>query len=75
MKSEQELPEYLTLKEVSQMLKVHPNTLRAWDNNGTLRAVRIGAKKIRRYLRLDIDEFIKQSSKEQNDKKSQTNFN
>ena len=46
------------------MLKVHPNTLRAWDNNGTLRAVRIGAKKIRRYLRLDIDEFIKQSSKE-----------
>ena len=64
MKSEKELPEYLTLQEVSQMLKVHPNTLRAWDNNGTLRAVRIGAKKIRRYRRSDIDEFIKQSSKE-----------
>ena len=45
MKSEQELPEYLALQEVSQMLKVHPNILRTWDNNGTLKAVRIGAKK------------------------------
>ena len=45
MKSEQELPEYLTLQEISQMLKVHPNTLRTWDNNGTLKAVRIGTKK------------------------------
>lgn len=45
MKSEQELPEYLTLQEISQMLKVHPNTLRTWDNNETLKAVRIGAKK------------------------------
>lgn len=64
MKSEQELPEYLTLQEISQMLKVHPNTLRTWDNNGTLKAVRIGVKKIRRYRRSDIDKFIKQSSKE-----------
>ena len=58
MKSEKELPEYLTLHEVSQMLKVHPNTLRAWDNNGTLKAVRIGAKKIRRYRKTDIDSFV-----------------
>ena len=58
MKSEKELPEYLTLQEVSQMLKVHPNTLRAWDNNGTLKAVRIGAKKIRRYRKTDIDSFV-----------------
>lgn len=58
MKSEQELPEYLTLQEVSQMLKVHPNTLRTWDNNGTLKAVRIGAKKIRRYRKVDIDNFV-----------------
>ena len=49
MKSEQELPEYLTLQEVSRMLKVHPNTLRVWDKNGALQAVRIGVKRIRRY--------------------------
>ena len=40
------------------MLKVHPNTLRAWDNNGTLKAVRIGAKKIRRYRKVDIDNYV-----------------
>ena len=62
MKSEQELPEYLTLPEVSQMLKVHPNTLRAWDKNGTLQAVRIGVKRIRRYRKSDVDDFIRKSS-------------
>lgn len=45
MKSEQELPEYLALQEVSQILKVHPNALRTWGNNGTLKMVQIGAKK------------------------------
>lgn len=64
MKSEKELPEYLTLQEVSQMLKVHPNTLRAWDNNGTLRAVRIGTKRIRRYRKSDVGAFIEKSMSE-----------
>jgi len=26
-----ELSEYLTLKQVSELLNVHPNTLRNWD--------------------------------------------
>lgn len=62
MKSEEELTEYLTLREVSQMLKVHPNTLRTWDKNGTLQAIRIGAKRIRRYRKADVENFIKKSS-------------
>ncbi|MCJ1966641.1 helix-turn-helix domain-containing protein [Candidatus Nanosynbacter sp. TM7-087] len=62
MKSEQELPEYLTLQEVSRMLKVHPNTLRVWDKNGALQAVRIGVKRIRRYRKSDVDDFIRKSS-------------
>lgn len=62
MKSEQKLPEYLTLQEVSRMLKVHPNTLRAWDKNGVLQAVRIGVKRIRRYRKSDVDDFIRKSS-------------
>ncbi|MBQ2623431.1 helix-turn-helix domain-containing protein [Candidatus Saccharibacteria bacterium] len=61
MKSEKDLPEYLTLQEVSRMLKVHPNTLRAWDKNGTLKAVRIGVKRIRRYQRTDVENFISKS--------------
>lgn len=64
MKCEQdEVEKYLTLTEVSELLNVHPNTLRNWDANGTLKATRIGVKKVRRYLKADIDKFIELSNK------------
>lgn len=64
MKSEQnEEDKYLTLAEVSELLKIHPNTLRNWDANGTLKATRIGIKKVRRYRKSDIDKFIAESNK------------
>lgn len=63
MKSEKELPEYLTLQEVSQMLKVHPNTLRAWDKSGALKAVRIGTKRIRRYKKSKILDFMSEGER------------
>jgi excisionase family DNA binding protein len=53
------IPELITLKEACEILKVHPNTLRAWDNKGILKAVRIGIKKVRRYRKEDIERFIK----------------
>lgn len=56
-----ELPEYLTLSEVSKMLKVHPNTLRNWDKSGTLKPIRIGERKIRRYKKEDVLRFLKQN--------------
>ncbi len=52
------MEELLTLKETAQILKVHPNTLRLWDNKGVLKAVRIGIKKIRKYRKKDIENFI-----------------
>jgi len=55
-----ELSEYLTLRQVSELLKVHPNTLRNWDRNGTLKAIRIGEKKIRRYKKENIIKFMEQ---------------
>lgn len=64
MKCEQkEEDKYLTLTEVSKLLKIHPNTLRNWDANGTLKATRIGVKKVRRYRKSDIDKFIAESNK------------
>lgn len=64
MKCEQkEEDKYLTLTEVSRLLKIHPNTLRNWDANGTLKATRIGVKKVRRYRKSDIDKFIAESNK------------
>ncbi|MDO4507885.1 MAG: helix-turn-helix domain-containing protein [Candidatus Saccharibacteria bacterium] len=60
---ENEQDKYLTLTEVSRLLNIHPNTLRNWDTNGTLKATRIGVKKVRRYLKSDIDKFIENSNK------------
>jgi excisionase family DNA binding protein len=48
------MPEYLTIKQASEILQVHPNTLRNWDKNGMLKAVRIGVRKDRRYKRQDV---------------------
>ncbi|MFZ1323889.1 MAG: helix-turn-helix domain-containing protein [Candidatus Saccharimonadales bacterium] len=58
MNKKNDLPEYLTLKEVSSVLKVHENTLRNWDRNGTLKAIRIGGRRIRRYKKEDIIKFM-----------------
>ncbi len=57
----EELSEYLTLKQVSELLKVHPNTLRNWDKNGTLKPIRIGERKIRRYKKEDVIKFLESS--------------
>lgn len=54
------LSEYLTLSEVSKLLKVHPNTLRNWDKNGTLKPIRIGERKLRRYKKEDVQKFLGQ---------------
>ncbi len=52
-------PKLLTLKQVSELLNCHPNTLRKWDASGYLKAVRIGTRRDRRYRREDIQRFIK----------------
>jgi excisionase family DNA binding protein len=57
----QELPELLSLKEASEILKCHPNTLRQWDNKGILKAVRFGERQDRRYRKEDILKFIKKN--------------
>lgn len=55
-----ELPEYLAMQEVVKILKVHPNTLRNWDNDGTLKAIRIGKRNIRRWKKSDVIKFMEQ---------------
>jgi len=48
------LPEILTMKQVCELLNVHSNTLRNWDNKGILKAIRFGTRKDRRYKKSDI---------------------
>ncbi len=63
MTEKKELPEYLTLKEVTGLLKVHENTLRNWDREGRLKAIRIGGRHIRRWKKEDVLKFLEESSK------------
>ncbi|HAT74146.1 MAG: Transcriptional regulator, MerR family [Candidatus Moranbacteria bacterium GW2011_GWF2_36_839] len=58
MKKSKNLPEILTLKEVCEVLNCHPNTLRNWDNEGTLKAIRFGKRGDRRYHKKDIEKLI-----------------
>jgi len=48
------LPDVLTLKQACEILNCHPNTLRNWDNQGTLKAIRFGKRGDRRYKKEDI---------------------
>ncbi|OGH42270.1 MAG: hypothetical protein A3H79_01695 [Candidatus Levybacteria bacterium RIFCSPLOWO2_02_FULL_36_8b] len=39
------LPRLLNINQVAKILGVVPTTLRRWDNNGRLKAIRIGNKR------------------------------
>ena len=52
--------EIITLAEACEILGLHPNTLRKWDNKGFLKAIRFGPRKDRRYRKSDILKVLKQ---------------
>jgi len=59
---DESLTRLLRINEAARLLGVHPATLRRWDIEGKLRAVRIGERRRvgdRRYRLEDIQKFIK----------------
>ena len=53
--------ELLTLEEAAKILKVNPETLRRWDKEGHLKAVRVGTRRgvgDRRYRKEDINRYL-----------------
>jgi len=58
MTNDEHMDDMLTVREVAQLLHVHPNTLRRWSNNGRIRAYRITPRGDRRYKREEIDRFL-----------------
>ena len=50
----------LSTAEVSQLLHVHPNTLRRWSDNGLIKSYRINPRGDRRFRQGDIDRFLLQ---------------
>lgn len=59
MKTDEKIPELLTMKETCALLKVHANTLRQWDKKGILKAVRFGARRDRRYKKDEVLDLLK----------------
>lgn len=49
----------LKISEASELLNVHPNTLRKWDKKGILKPIRIGERGDRRYKLEDLERLIK----------------
>jgi len=52
------IPELLTINQVCQIFKCHPNTLRNWDRKGILKAIRIGQRRDRRYRVEDVQRIL-----------------
>ena len=58
MVSKMLLNNMLTSKEVSELLHIHPNTLRRWCESGRIRAYRITTRGDRRFKQEDIAYFL-----------------
>ncbi len=50
----------LTVREVSQILHVHSNTLRRWSDRGLIKAYRIGPRGDRRFRLEDIARLLEE---------------
>jgi len=57
----------LTIREVSQILHVHSNTLRRWSDQGIIRAYRIGPRGDRRFKREDIVSILQNEKQIESD--------
>lgn len=53
----------LRITEASEILGVHPNTLRKWDKNGVLEAIRFGVRGDRRYKNREILKLLNQKNR------------
>lgn len=58
-KTKDELPRLLTIKQASEILNVHTETLRRWDKSGKLRAIIVNERGDRRYDPKDIRAILK----------------
>lgn len=53
----------LKLSVASELLNVHPNTLRIWDRKGILKAVRFGVRGDRRYNPEELKKILNKNNK------------
>ena len=51
-------PALLSTAQAAQLLGVHPNTIRNWEDQNLLQAFRIGPRRDRRFRREDLERFL-----------------
>lgn len=52
------LPDLLTVREVAEILRVSPLTIKRWGKRGKLRAIRINSRGDRRYKKIAVLSFL-----------------
>ena len=52
------MPDFLTIKEVAQLLRISTITLKRWEKKGKLPCIRINSRGDRRYKRADVLAFL-----------------
>lgn len=52
----------LRIKAAAEMLGVNPETLRRWDREGRLKAIKISKRGDRRYRLEELEKFLKKSN-------------
>ncbi len=60
------IEELLTIEQAAKILNVNAQTLRRWDKQGILKAVRVGTRRgvgDRRYRKQDIEAYISRKHK------------
>ena len=48
------------VSQAAEILGVHPNTVRRWQKQGVLKAVRVGLRRDRRFVRSEVEELMKE---------------
>lgn len=56
-------PPLLTIAQTAQILNISPWTLRKWDKEGKLVAIRIGSRKDRRYKKENVMQVLNEGLK------------
>ena len=61
----EELPDLLTVREVAELLRVSPLTIKRWGKRGKLPAIRINSRGDRRYKREAVLWLLGMQAKEE----------
>ncbi len=61
---EEYIDRMLTVNDVAHLFNVHPGTVRRWEKKGQLKSYRLGPKRVIRFRKEELFDFINHSNLE-----------